>query len=99
MRTTFIAIVVLASLLVPAVSRSSTAAAETNDAAKTGHGVTGIVMWTRCSDLAKLSDADLQTWKRRGVAGFGERRPQLDAYQTAVDVDGLCGHESSVFAC
>ena len=28
-----------------------------------------------------------------------ERRSQLDAYQTAVDVDGLCGHESSVFAC
>src|SRR3954454_21723757 len=29
-----------------------------------------IVMWTRCDDLPKMTDADLNAWQSKGVAGF-----------------------------
>jgi hypothetical protein len=29
-----------------------------------------LVFWTRCNDVAALSDADLDEWSNRGVDGF-----------------------------
>src|SRR5947209_5948061 len=29
-----------------------------------------LIIWTGCSDLPKLTDAQLDTWKSRGVDGF-----------------------------
>jgi hypothetical protein len=29
-----------------------------------------LIIWTKCTDLPKLSDADLDSWKARGVDGF-----------------------------
>ena len=52
----------------------------------------------RCDNDAEENSADFAVGTN--AASAAKRTPlPLDAYQAAVDVDGLCGHEGSVFAC
>ena len=61
-------------------------------------GVDALGDMARCDNDAEENSADFAVGTN--AASAAKRTPlPLDAYQAAVDVDGLCGHEGSVFAC